>query len=473
MWLIFDPLVMSFVGLMFMQSMSFIVLSLPFGIMTVAQLVKAASAPGKDGLPKDDGQVGDMRRWHLVAVCLVTLATAASVTRFALGTETSIGSFASTVNQIDDIQLALAEISLWLVVGSAVFSFFYLNRLRRNGLPYAEFLWFGACVIPAAGFALSILATVDDFGKVVLVGVAGGVAYCAALLMPGGVPKVVVWTASCAALLIAMSDIVGPWNSAWLFVAIAAGYAAYRMEWKSAVQVSEEQARSGNAAEDSTNRREDAKLIRNTPTVTVRFFVFLSVFAAGALAMVLLSGSGPVIGGAVASEFVALISLAIAASSAALTAMALTVAGARWARFDDAAAVFVALLAAASVIHLIGAPKMDGGLFGTAVNTQYWNLVLGFYAVLGAGVVAFTTLTGKARQVRPFMVAIVIPAAFLLPSAELVPGELENAAIWWWQRVIEAGITMTMLSLMWYAFGPGRRRAPTPLTRTNPAAVST
>ena len=467
MWIIFDPLVMAFVGLMFMQSMSFIVLSLPFGIMTVAQLVRAASAPGKEGLPKDDGHVGDMRRWHLVAVCLVTLATAVSVTRFAIDSQTTVDSFDLTVDVFNGIQLALAEVLLWLVVGSSVFSFFYLNRLRRNGQPYAEFLWFGACVIPAAGFALSILATVDDFGNVVLVGVAGGVAYCAALLMPGGVPKVVVWTASCAALLIAMSDIVGPWNSAWLFVVIAAGYATYRMAWKSALQAKEARDRSGNAA------GEDAQPTRNSEASALRSVIFLSILAAGVLALVLLSGGGPVIGGAVSSEFVALISLAIAASSAALTAMAVTAAGARSTRVDDAGAVFVALLAAASVIHLIGAPKIGGGLFGTAVNAQYWNLVLGFYAVLGASVVAFTTLTGKARQVRPFMAAIVIPAAFLLPSAELVPGELENAAIWWWQRAIEAGITMTMLSLMWYVFGPGRRRAPTPLTRTNPAAVST
>ena len=467
MWLIFDPLVMAFVGLMFMQSMSFIVLSLPFGILTVAQLVRAASAPGKEGLPKDGGQIGDMRRWHLVAVCLVTCATVVSATNYALETETSIGNFTSTVDSSNNIQFALFEISLWLVVGSSVFSFFYLNRLRRNGKAYAEFLWFGACVIPAAGFALSILATGDDFGSVVLVGVAGVVAYCAALLMPGGVPKVVVWTASCAAILIAMSDIVGPWNSAWLFVVIAAGYATYRMEWKSAVQAKETRARTEITA------GEDAQPTRNSEASALRSVVFVSVIAAGVLALVLLSRGGTVVGEAVPSEFVALISLAIAATGAALTAMALTAVGARWARLDDAAAVFVALLAAASVIHLIGAPRIDGALYGAAVSTQYWKPVLGFYAVLGAGVVAFTTLTGKARQVRPFMAAIVIPAAFLLPSAELVPGELENAAIWWWQRVIEAGITLAMLSLMWYVFGPGRRRAPTPLSRTKPAAVST
>lgn len=424
MWLIFDPLVMAFVGLMFMQSMSFIVLSLPFGIMTVAQLVRAASAPGKEGLPKDGGQIGDIRRWHLVAVCLVTLATAISVTRFAIGSQTTVGSFDSPVDVFNGIQLALAEISLWLVAGSSVFSFFYLNRLRRNGLPYAEFLWFGACVIPAAGFALSILATGVDFGNVVLVGVAGVVAFCAALLMPGGVPKVVVWTASCAAILIAMSDIVGPWNSAWLFVVIAAGYATYRMEWKSALQAKETRARTEITAEDSTHGRDDAKLIRNDATLTLRIVVFLSVIAAGVLALILLSRGGTVVGEAVPSEFVALISLAIPATGAVLTAIALTAAGARWARVDDAAAMFIVLLAVASVIHLIGAPRIDGGLYGAAVSTQYWKPVLGFYAVLGASVVAFTTLTGKARQVRPFMVAIVIPAAFLLPSAELVPGEL-------------------------------------------------
>ena len=51
-WLIFDPLAVSFVLLTFIGPIAFVVLWLPFCVLTVAQLVKAASAPDKEGLPK-------------------------------------------------------------------------------------------------------------------------------------------------------------------------------------------------------------------------------------------------------------------------------------------------------------------------------------------------------------------------------------------------------------------------------------
>ena len=97
-------------------------------------------------------------------------------------------------------------------------------------------------------------------------------------------------------------------------------------------------------------------------------------------------------------------------------------------------------------------------MFGTSASAQFWKPALGSFAGLGASVVAYTTLTGKARQVRPFMVATVIPAAFVLPSAGFFAFVPDDPATAWLERAIEAGITMAMLSLMWYVFGPGRRR---------------
>ena len=97
-------------------------------------------------------------------------------------------------------------------------------------------------------------------------------------------------------------------------------------------------------------------------------------------------------------------------------------------------------------------------MFCASAGAQLWNPVPRFFACLGAFATAFTTLSGKARQVRPFMVATVIPAAFLLPSAAFFTFVPDDQTAAWLERAIEAGITMVMLSLMWYVFGPGRRR---------------
>ena len=59
-WLIFDPIAMSFVLLTFVGPLAFVVLLLPFCVLTVAQLVRAASSPGKEGLPKVEHSVGKM-----------------------------------------------------------------------------------------------------------------------------------------------------------------------------------------------------------------------------------------------------------------------------------------------------------------------------------------------------------------------------------------------------------------------------
>ena len=89
------------------------------------------------------------------------------------------------------------------------------------------------------------------------------------------------------------------------------------------------------------------------------------------------------------------------------------------------------VVATASVIHLSGAPAVEGYIFGESAGAQLWNPVPRFFVCLGAFVTAFTTLSGKARQVRPSMVATVIPAAFLLPSAAFFAFNPDDAAMAW------------------------------------------
>ena len=468
MWLIFDPLVMSFVGLLLIQSMAFVVLWLPFGILTVAQLVRAASSPGKEGLPNWEYSVGNLKRWHIAAVCLVASTALVSGVRYAVTSDTAANSFVSMVDTGQNIDFALVEMQLWLVVGSCVFSFFYLGRLHQNGVRYAEFLWFGVCVIPATIFALSSFtpgaflfdptSDAGGFDGIPVVGVAGAALYLVAVLIPRGVLKVCIWTLSCVAILIALSYLVGPWNPLWLFTMIAAGYAVYRIEWKVALRAGQNNTHPESHGDFRTDPQQATKAGSESATTVRRTVVFLTVLTVSTIGLVLVSGSGPILNGALPAVFVALLSLTIAAMGAAATVITSTALGARGSRADVAAATFVVLLAVASIIHLIGAPEVEGVMFGTAASNQFWKPVLGFFASLGSGVIAFTTLTGKARQVRPFMAATVIPAAFMLPSAEFFAFVPDDQTTAWLERAIEAGITMVMLSLMWYVFGPGRRR---------------
>ena len=82
---------------------------------------------------------------------------------------------------------------------------------------------------------------------------------------------------------------------------------------------------------------------------------------------------------------------------------------------------------------------------------------MGAFACIGALTIALTTLTGRERQIRPLMIATVLPAALLLPSDSFFTFIREDTLIVWAQRLLETGITVTILAIMWYVFGPGRR----------------
>lgn len=456
MWFFLDPLVMALIGLLLLEAMAFVALWLPFGIVTVAQLVRAASSPGREGLPTVEHPGGNMRRWHVVAVCLVTSAAIASGIQYALGPDTALDDVDLAVAPGQFVDFALIKVSLWIASASLIFSFLYLGRLVQHGVPYAEILWFGVCVIPATMFALSTYASAANHGGAVSLGAAGCVSYILAVLMPRGKLKVAVWAVSCGAIAMSVSDFVGPWNPVWLFLVIAAGYATYRLEWKSMSRADSASTRTASKDDSGSCAQGNSTSRGKTAAKTRRAVAFMSVLAVGAVALVLVARVGPVLDGAVPAVLVALLSLTIAAIGAGAASVVTTAIGVRGSRVADAATMFVVLLAVASVIHLAVAPGAQGSVFGASGSAQFWKLVLGVFATVGAAVIAYTTLTGKACQVRPFMVATVLPAAYLLPSAELIVYIPEDAAVAWLQRAIEAGITLGMLSLMWYALGPGR-----------------
>ena len=118
-------------------------------------------------------------------------------------------------------------------------------------------------------------------------------------------------------------------------------------------------------------------------------------------------------------------------------------------------------------MHILAAPRVMGFDQSTSAFVQIWKPVLVAAACSGAMAIALTTLTGTLRQIRPFMIVIVLPAAFLLPSDSFFTFLPDDSVMAWAQRVLETGITVTMLAIMWYIFGPGRRRARSPAPQSD------
>ena len=160
----------------------------------------------------------------------------------------------------------------------------------------------------------------------------------------------------------------------------------------------------------------------------------------------------------------ALAALSIAAIGALTTALVPMAFGHSRLEIDYAASTFVLAATTASVLHLIATPEVGSGARGPE-SAQFWKPVLGAFACVGALTIALTTLTGRERQIRPLMIAIVLPAVLLLPSDSFFTFIREDKLIVWAQRLLETGITAIILGLMWYVFGPGWRRSIPPVPR--------
>ena len=262
-------------------------------------------------------------------MCLVACTALASGICYAIDFE-SIGSGIDPVRL--DIEFALVEVTFWILMASAVFSFFYLGQLQRNRAVYAEFLWFGVCMIPAIMFAFSSVipfdirfdssSNPDGRGGLALICAAGIVSYIVAVLIPRGIIKLCIWIASCGAILIALTSFIGPANPVWQFAMIATGYTVYRIEWKATLRADEGSAHKENDGDSDAVPEQGSMVLSESVAAFRRTIVILTMAAVGVSALVLASSGGPILDGAISAPFVALASLTIAGVGAVATVFA-------------------------------------------------------------------------------------------------------------------------------------------------------
>ena len=188
------------------------------------------------------------------------------------------------------------------------------------------------------------------------VGIAGAILFPLGLALPARRAKVLVLSTSCLAMLIALSDMVGPTNPLWLLAAIAMGYTIFRAEWKHKVEASRASDQPPTPVVTAPNAGEgegQAELSTVMRTVT---FVVVNIACVVALWLVWRIWFGSE--STVSATVFALAALATVAIGAALTTLVPTAFGRARLDIDHAAATFVVVLAAAIVMHLVAAPQV-------------------------------------------------------------------------------------------------------------------
>ena len=291
-------------------------------------------------------------------------------------------------------------------------------------------------------------------------GIAGLVLFALGLALPRHLARTLVLSTSCVAMLIALSDSVGPANPVWLLAAIAMGYTIFRAEWKHLASAPSATVRvvAPPPALQNAIANESRTAWSDTAKRTVRW-IAINVACIVGLWLVWRVGFGAA--GSAPATVYALVGLTVAAIGALSTALLPMVFGRARLGIDHGTATFVVVLVAAVVMHLIALPPVEKDSYiASSGAVQLWKPVLGVFACIGAFGIAVTTLTGRERQIRPFMMGIILPAAILLPSDSLFVVLREDSLITWTQRLIETGIVVGILAIMWYVFGPGRRRVP-------------
>ena len=201
------------------ESMSFVLLFLPFGVLAAVQTVRSVKSPGQ---PNFHTPIVGLKSWHVVALILVIWSVVVIVARSAVADW--IWGRA--------VFLVVTELSVWSVFAPMVFGLLYVGRLKRSGVPNAGLMGLGVCLIPATVFVLTPTNPANDAGVPTAIGAVGIIAYGASLLAPRGSGrfKTATFALACFALILSLSGWVGPANSMWLFFSIAAGYSAYRIE---------------------------------------------------------------------------------------------------------------------------------------------------------------------------------------------------------------------------------------------------
>ena len=457
-----------------------IVLVVVFGALGFAEMARADSSPRKRGLPSPDMPNPDearwypaiekrpppgpdlygprMTRWHIIAAVLMIGSVLMPSFQLACNLTASDTCLTELGGPFELLGFAFTEVFLWSITLPALYGPMYAVRLHRNRFRAPELIGLGLCLLPVTLLVMTSFELGIDPESTRAVGIAGVILFPLGLALPGRMVKALVLTTACIAMLIALSDFVGPANPVWLLAAIAMGYTVFRAEWKHLVEASRASDQLPSpvvTAPDAGEESKQAELSNAARTVT---FIVVNIACTVALWLVWRIGFGADESAPAPAAVFALASLAIAACGALLTMLVPPAFGRPRLDVDHAAATFVVVLVAATVMHIISTPPvMIDSYLGMSTG---WKPVLGTFACIGALSIALTTLTGRERQIRPFMMGIILPAAFLLPSDSYFTFFLrEDTLLVWSQRLLEAAITATILAIMWYVFGPGRRRA--------------
>ena len=438
--------------------LAFVLVGSPFVLSAAWQLTKVVRTPGLASAPRIDSPSADLARWHWAMLWFV-LGTSlyAGVYSVCITPELGICLVAPTVTNTL-IALGMFEVMAWGWVAGIILALLYLGRLVRHSVSHAVILGFGVILLPLFGGALTRFS-IDDFGgeSADYLGIGGLMGYVTAIVLPDGVVKVVIWVASCVALLAVGSDLLGPVNPMWLSVVLAFGYGVYRIEWRTLLEnVKEGENQLGSSATEFSTDAESTDDAR--PAILVRFAVFAIVNLLLVAAVWQISLAFNAQDDAMPAPIMALVYIAIAVAGAGIVLLMSRGLGDWRVMRDDAAATFVVGLVAASVVHIPATPAVGSWVWGETEWAQYWKPTLIAFACVGATVIVLTTLSGRAMQIRPLMVALVLPAVFLLPSEFLFDGDRGASLLDSLARCLEAAVTMAGVWLMWYGFGPGRRK---------------
>ncbi len=397
-----------------------------------------------------------MTRWHVIAAALMIGSVLMPSFQLACNLTASETCLTELGGPLELFGFAFTEVFLWSITLPALYGPMYAVRLHRNRFRAPELIGLGLCLLPVTLLVITSFELGIDPESTLAVGIAGVILFPLGLALPGRMVKALVLTTACIAMLVALSDFVGPANPVWLLAAIAMGYTVFRAEWKHLVEASRASDQLPAPVVTAPDAGEESKQAELSNAARTFTFVAVNIACVVALWLVWRVGFGADESAPAAVS--ALAGLATAACGALLTMPVPPAFGRPRLDVDHAAATFVVVLVAATVLHLISTPPvMVDSYFGMSTG---WKPVLGTFTCIGALAIALTTLTGRERQIRPFMMGIILPAAFLLPSDSFFTFLLrEDTLLVWSQRLLEAAITATILAIMWYVFGPGRRRA--------------
>ena len=433
------------------DAMAFLILFVPFGVLAAAETVCKEPWHPWELSPRAEQAVARMTRWHIVAAILVLASALVIPLRLALDVGASDAGSLAAARSSPDVVMPLIEAALWLVSLSAVFGPMYAVRLHVQRVHRAELIGLGVCLFPSTLLAVTLFELGSAPTSLLAFGIMGVVLFPLGAVIPARWVKTVLLTSACAAMLVTLADYSIAANPVWLLAAIAMGYTVFRAETKHLFM-----ARVANYLATAHATLPNPTQVSLT-TSKFRAVVFIAVNVACVLALLLMWRIGFGADASLQTVVFALTAISIATLGALATALVPTAFGHSRSEIDYAVSTFVLALATASVLHLIATPEVEGWASGNSQAAQIWKPVLGTFACVGALTIALTTVTGKVRQIRPFMIAIVLPAASLLPSGSFFTFALEESLISWTQRLIETGITVIILAIMWYVFGPGRR----------------